>query len=240
MNPSSHSKGRLLLLPALLDLEGLGHMPVSLEHALSDIQILVSERPKTTRSQLKVLFPTFSLQRLTYLQLSNKSTEEDWNHIFDLLDGGHTIGYMSEAGLPCIADPGTDLVSYCHQRGHLVVPLSGPSSIFLALMGSGMSGQHFRFVGYVPIKTPELREELKSLEKKAVNGETQIFIETPYRNIQLLESIIKYVNPRLRLCVACALTSSKEKIVTKTIADWATSSTHLDLDKKPSVFLLGL
>ncbi len=147
------------------------------------------------------------------------------------------VGLLSEAGTPCIADPGQVVVSYCHQIKIPVVPLVGPSSILLALMASGFNGQNFAFHGYLPIEKPKLRQKIKQMEAAVFNeDQTQIFIETPYRNNRLLEALLSGASQQLMLCIATELTTGKEKITTRSISDWKSNTP--DLNKQPAVFLL--
>jgi 16S rRNA (cytidine1402-2'-O)-methyltransferase len=147
------------------------------------------------------------------------------------------VGLLSEAGTPCIADPGSLIVKYCHQLKIPVVPLVGPSSILLALMASGFNGQNFAFHGYLPIEKPKLRQKIKQMEAAVFNDDqTQIFIETPYRNNRLLEALLSGASQQLMLCIATELTTGKEKITTRSIGDWKSNTP--DLNKQPAVFLL--
>ena len=151
---------------------------------------------------------------------------------------GKDIGILSEAGAPCIADPGSQIVAYAHDFEIDVVPLVVPSSISLALMSSGMNGQNFAFTGYLPINKFERKNSIKELEKlMQKTGQTQIFIETPYRNNQLINTIIKTCNNNTKLCVASDITLPTENIITKTIREW--KQIELNLHNKPTVFLIG-
>jgi 16S rRNA (cytidine1402-2'-O)-methyltransferase len=161
------------------------------------------------------------------------------NHVFiAALSAGKTVGIISEAGCPGVADPGQLLVEAAHEAGAMIKPLVGPSSILLALMASGMNGQHFCFNGYLPVDNINRMKALKKLETEALkNNCTQIFIETPYRNIQLLDAIVQSCQPSTRLCIAASITSPEELIKTKTVGEWKKSKP--DIHKKPAIFLLG-
>ena len=165
-------------------------------------------------------------------------TKDD--ELFDYLypiNEGHDMGIISEAGCPCIADPGAKIVSLAHEKNIKVIPLTGPSSIILALMASGLNGQAFTFHGYLPIDNMERHKKIKQLEEDSGKTQcTQIFIETPYRNNKMLETILKVCNPATQLCIASELTSANEWIKTKPIADWKNETT--DLHKKPVIFLI--
>ncbi len=161
----------------------------------------------------------------------------DISHFFGGLLEGRDAGLMSEAGCPGIADPGADIVAHAHRFGVKVVPLVGPSSIILALMASGFNGQSFTFHGYLPIDSPSRIRRLKELEQQAQRlKQTQIFIETPFRNNQLLDDLLKTLQPRTRLCMACNLTASDELIISEPIGQW--KNRRIDLHKKPSIFLI--
>ena len=151
---------------------------------------------------------------------------------------GKDVGLLSEAGCPCVADPGSLLVQCAHEKGIEVVPLVGPSSLMLALMGSGLNGQNFAFVGYLPKEQSARIQKLKELERTAKSkGQTQLFIETPYRNNHMIEDILAHCQPDTRLCLAADLTMPTQFIQTKTVSEWRKAKS--DLDKRPTVFLLG-
>ena len=150
---------------------------------------------------------------------------------------GQDIGLMSEAGTPCVADPGALIVEMAHQAGIRVVPLTGPNAMILALMASGFNGQSFSFHGYLPIKGPERALKIKALERQSLaNDETELFIETPFRNNAMIEDLVKNCHPTTMLCVASNITMEDEKIVSKPISDW--KSIKYDWNKKPAVFLV--
>ncbi len=176
---------------------------------------------------------------LHFQVLNEHTTAQERQGLLDpILLHGKPVGVISEAGLPCVADPGKDLVRDAHKQGIQVVPLVGPSSLMLALMASGFNGQNFAFVGYVPRDTREREKYLRQLEKQIyAASQTQIMIETPYRNKALFESIIKACHPDTALCIACELTLDTEWIATKTIAQWKRSPAP-DIHKRNTVFLL--
>ena len=155
------------------------------------------------------------------------------------LKAGRSAGVISEAGVPAVADPGQAVVELCHKHNIRVVPLVGPSSILMAVMASGLSGQSFAFNGYLPIKEPERSKTIKRLESRArTEHQSQLFIEAPYRNVKLLEQMLKSLNPDTRLCVACDITSKSEYIRTQTVAQWC-KSTMPDIQKRPTIFIIG-
>ena len=167
----------------------------------------------------------------------HKAEPEQINSFRKKIKEGKNIAIISEAGCPCIADPGQILVHEAQQMNEIVKPLVGPNSILLALMASGLNGQHFSFIGYLPIGNVERIKKIKQLEEESSKIKcTQIFIETPYRNNKMLETILQVCNPATQLCIAAELTSPNEWIKTKTIADWKKEKT--DLHKKPAIFLI--
>ena len=152
---------------------------------------------------------------------------------------GRNAGVISEAGVPAVADPGQAVVALCHKRGIKVVPLVGPSSILMAVMASGLSGQSFAFNGYLPIKEPDRSRAIKRLESRAQSEvQSQLLIEAPYRNVKLMEQMLRTCSPATRLCVACDITSPEEYIVTATIAEWRKRGIP-DIQKRPTIFILG-
>lgn len=177
-------------------------------------------------------------QSLLNLSTLNKFTDPVTLPSFlDPCKEGLNVGLLSEAGCPGVADPGAEIVKIAHTEGIQVVPLVGPSSILLALMGSGMNGQSFTFHGYLPIEKKERKQELKNLERSSSEkNQAQIFIETPYRNNQLLEDMTLILNPSTRVCVACDLTLSTEYLFTQTASQWA--KTKVDLHKRPTIFII--
>ena len=169
--------------------------------------------------------------------MNNKSTSLEEDFLPHILNG-ENVGILSEAGLPCVADPGSKIVEYAHDFQIEVIPLVGPSSILLALMASGMSGQNFAFTGYLPIDKKDRNRAIKNLES-LVNktGQTQIFMETPYRNNQLLDTLKAQCSNKTKLCIAANITSTNEFIQTKTIEEW--KQTKVDIHKQPTIFLIS-
>ncbi|MCG8702208.1 MAG: SAM-dependent methyltransferase [Bacteroidales bacterium] len=201
------------------------------------IKIYVVENERTARRQLIKMGIKTPIDDLTFHVL-NKHTQPEEITVFLAESENEDIGLLSEAGVPGVADPGSEIVALAHKKGIRVVPLIGPSSILLSLMASGFNGQSFSFTGYLPVK-PHLRQKrLKELEKMIQKfDQTQIFIETPYRNNNLLEDIIKHCSPTTRLCIAAEITTDKEFIKTQSLAYWKKNKP--DLHKKPTVFILG-
>ncbi len=212
----------------------------TLSVAIADVLLKVNyffvEDLRTARRFLKSMHPTIVIDNLHFSEI-DKHTGADLNLMQQWLKKGYNIGIMSEAGCPGIADPGADLVAMAHKIGVRVVPLVGPNSIILALMASGLNGQSFCFVGYLPVKDPVVSKSIKDIELKSIkDAQTQIFIETPYRNDKLYSEIIKCCNNTTRLSIAQNISSPTEFIKTKTIAEWKKET--LVLGKFPTVFLL--
>jgi 16S rRNA (cytidine1402-2'-O)-methyltransferase len=203
---------------------------------INSIKEYIVENEKTARRFLKEAGLTTPQSELI-IHDYGKHNRDDTVDFFKGLQAGNDVGLMSEAGCPGIADPGAEIVNKAHRMGIKVVPLVGPSSILLALMASGFNGQSFTFHGYLPIDKVERSRRVKELENLAIkNDQTQVFIETPFRNNPLLEEILKSANPRTKLCIACDLTAETELIQTKTIAEWQKKVP--ELHKRPAIFLL--
>ncbi|OHC69753.1 MAG: SAM-dependent methyltransferase [Rhodocyclales bacterium GWA2_65_20] len=231
--------GALWLLPvALGDAPWRDYLPAATREAACRLTHFVAENAKTARAELKRIGHPLPLRELTIEQLADSPTPADINRLLSPALAGHDIGLMSEAGCPAVADPGALLVRRAHELGLAVRPLVGPSSLLLALMASGLDGQRFAFHGYLPAREPERGSRVAELEKESARlQQTQIFIETPYRNNALFSALLQACRPRTRLCIATDLTLSSEKIATRRIADWKAASPP-DLDKRPTVFLL--
>lgn len=232
------SFGKLYLIPVPLAEDTAAKvLPALHTELINRIKHYVVENEKTARKWLKEMglkTPQSELQIAVYGKHSEKQNLADY---FKDLKAGVDVGLMSEAGCPGIADPGAELVAEAHRLGITVVPLVGPSSILLALMASGFNGQSFAFHGYLPIDKGARSKRLKELEGLAERfDQTQIFIETPFRNNQLLEETLKSCNPQSRLCIACDITADTEFIHTKSIAAWAKEKP--ELHKRPAIFLL--
>lgn len=238
MSNSFPHTGKLYLIPTTLgDNEPLEVLPASVQHQVERINIFIVENEKTARRAIKKLVPSKSQPSLK-LFLLNKHT--DWADVPSFLSPckeGMDVGLLSEAGCPGVADPGAEVVKIAHREGIKVVPMVGPSSILLAMMGSGMNGQNFTFNGYLPIDKAARKNEIKSLERLSQEkNQAQLFIETPYRNNKMLEDLIQNLHPATRVCIACDLTLPSEYIVTKPVSEW--SKTKVDLHKRPTIFIL--
>jgi len=226
----------VFLIPAPLEEESLSCLPAYVLDAVKQCQVLFAENERTARRYLKKLDPKIVIDDFEWFTI-HKAEAEVKQQFIQKLKEGKNIGIISEAGCPGVADPGQILVEAAHLQNATVKPLVGPSSILLALMGSGMSGQQFSFVGYLPIDEPQRRRKLQQLEElSAKQKSTQLFIETPYRNNQLLETVLKSCKPQTRLCIAANLTAANESIQTKTVAEWRNKKP--DLHKQPVLFCL--
>ena len=213
-------------------------LPPDLTQLISSIQVFIVENIRTARRFLKKVNPAIVIDDLTFFELNQHTEKKEISRFLEPNQQGLDIGIISEAGCPGVADPGAEVVKIAHTKDIQVVPLVGPSSILLALMASGMSGQNFAFNGYLPIKNPEKSLQIKMLEKRMQNeNQTQIFIETPYRNAQLLGDLLQNCDPQTMLCVAVDITLDTEFILSKPISYW---KTHLpDVQKRPAIFLIG-
>ncbi len=224
------------LIPAPLDEESLQSIPAYVLDAVKQCTVFFVENERTARRFLKKLDKAIVIDDHEWFTIHKAETQVKGQFI-QKLQQNKTVGIISEAGCPGIADPGQVLIEAAHKHGATVRPLVGPSSILLALMGSGMNGQQFAFVGYLPIEEPQRRRKLNQLEDLSAKFEsTQIFIETPYRNNQLLETILKTCNPKTRICISANLTAPNEFIETKTVAEWKIKKP--DLHKQPVIFCL--
>jgi 16S rRNA (cytidine1402-2'-O)-methyltransferase len=224
------------LIPAPLDEESTEAIPAYVLDAVKKCTALFVENERTARRYLKKLDKAIVIDDFEWFTI-HKAEAQVKQQLIQKIKDGKTIGIISEAGCPGIADPGQILVEAAHKQGAVVKPLVGPSSILLALMASGMNGQQFAFVGYLPIEEPQRKKKLSQLEDLSVKfNSTQVFIETPYRNNQLLDTILKTCKPTTQLCIAANLTAANEMIQTKTIKEWAIKKP--DLHKQPVIFCL--
>lgn len=230
----------LYLIPTVLSESPVDWvLPTRNTEIIRTLKVFVVENIRTARRFLKSVDKEINIDELQFFELNRHTDINIINSYLQPIKNGIDIGIISEAGCPAIADPGADVVAIAQNEGIRVVPLVGPSSILLSLMASGFNGQSFAFQGYLPIEKSERTTRLKSLEKR-VYGEdqTQIFIETPYRNMQMMEELCRTLQPQTKLCVAVDLTSEKEYVKTHKIADWKRMGTLPDLHKRPCIFLL--
>ena len=230
--------GNLYLIPTTLgDNEPLEVLPLSVKKKIEEIDIYIAENEKSARRFIKKISPTKKQQMLSFSILNKFTQDVELRDFLNPCLSGKDIGLLSEAGCPGIADPGADVVKLAHEKGIKVIPLVGPSSIILALMSSGLNGQNFAFNGYLPIDKNERKSELKRLEKLSQEKkQTQLFIETPYRNNKMMEDICATLHPETLVCVACDITLPTEFILTKPVSYWKKNSA--DLHKRPALFIL--
>lgn len=223
------------LIPSMLHEEGIQSIPSYITAIVKQCQVFFVENERTARRYLKILAKELIIDDYEWFKM--EINEEASDAFRKKIKEGKAIGIISEAGCPGIADPGQQLIAIAHEMNVEVKPLVGPNSILLALMASGLNGQQFRFAGYLPIRDNERNKAIKDLETDSVKrNSTQIFIETPYRNNQMMEALCKNCNPSTKLCVAVDLTGQNEWIKTKTIAEW--QKNRPDIHKRPAIFLL--
>lgn len=229
-------KSILYLIPSVLDEQAVETIPAYIIDAVKDCKVIFAENERTARRFLKSICKEIVIDDYEWFAI-HKAEEEQLTVFKQKIREEKNIAIISEAGCPGVADPGQILIATAQQLGVKVKPLVGPSSILLALMASGMNGQQFEFVGYLPIDNAERVKKIAALELQSQkNNSTKIFIETPYRNNQLIEVLLKTCKPSTQLCIAAELTSANEWVKTKTIAEWNKQKT--DLHKKPVIFLL--
>jgi 16S rRNA (cytidine1402-2'-O)-methyltransferase len=228
----------LYLIPTTLGETSIDKvLPAEITRVVKSLRYFVVENTRTARRHLKKLVPEIVIDDLDFAELNEHSLKLGLELLLDPIKQGFDVGILSEAGCPAIADPGADLVRIAHEKGIRVVPLVGPSSILLALMASGMNGQNFAFIGYLPIKPAERTVAIRDIERNSSKDkQTRIFIETPYRNNKMVEDLLFTCNEQTRLCIAVDLTLESEFVVTKTIAAWRKSVP--DINKRPAIFLL--
>lgn len=231
--------GVIYLIPNTLGECDTNHvLPSYNREVILGIKHFIVEEVRTARRFLKKVDSSINIDELTFYSLNNHTAPEEIASYLLPAKSGLDMGVISEAGCPAIADPGADIARLAQENGVRVVPLVGPSSILLGLMASGFNGQSFAFVGYLPIKANERDQRIRQLEKRAhVERQSQIFIETPYRNNKMFENILAVCQPGTKLCVACDITLETEFIRTKSVAQWK-SSQRPELDKRPCIFIL--
>jgi len=228
----------LFLIPTSLGESDFNRiLPSQNTETVSVLRYFIVEDVRTARRFLKKANPDIDIDSLTFFILNQHTSPEELSDFLKPMFNGNDMGVISEAGCPAIADPGADVVAIAQKNNFIVIPLVGPSSILLSLMASGFNGQNFAFVGYLPIQPDERSKAIKKLESRVYSeNQTQIFIETPYRNMKMLEEILKVCQPSTRLCIAADITLDTEYIKTKTMKEWKTQLP--DLNKRPSIFLI--
>ncbi len=231
-------KGTLFLIPVTLGTSEYTHViPSGVTDITKNIRSFIVEDIRSARRYLRTIDREFPIDESDFFILNEHSRPEEYESFLNQIMNGKDTGLMSEAGVPGVADPGAPVVSLAHKKGIRVVPLTGPSSIILSLMASGLNGQNFTFHGYIPVKYAERIKKIKEIEDKTSGGESQLLIEAPYRNQKLLEDILKACRPQTMLCIAVDITGADELIVTKRISDWRKKVPQIN--KRPAVFILG-
>jgi Predicted methyltransferases len=230
--------GKVYLIPTTLgDNAPLEVMPISIKGTIERIDHYIVENEKTARRFIKRISPNKPQPNLKLQPLNKYTNPAVIPSYLDPCIHGFDIGVLSEAGCPGIADPGSEVVRVAHEKRIQVVPLVGPSSILMAMMASGMNGQNFAFNGYLPIDLAERKNVLKQLERTSQEkGQSQIFMETPYRNNKLLKDLLKILHKSTRLCIACDISLPTEFIKTKSVHEWG--EIEIDLDKRPTIYIL--
>ncbi|MBQ9184896.1 MAG: SAM-dependent methyltransferase [Bacteroidales bacterium] len=231
-------KGKLYLIPTPLgDYDPALVLPAPVFEIIGSLKTFVVEEVRTARRFLSAAGLKGHIGELGFHELNEHTRPEDVDSLKSLFADGNSVGLLSEAGLPAVADPGALLVALCHREGIEVVPLTGPSSLMMALMASGLNGQSFAFNGYLPVKPEERRQALKNLEKRSSNlHQSQIFIETPYRNDALMADILATCSGHTRLCVAADITLASAYIKTRTVEGWKRDVPVIG--KRPCVFII--
>lgn len=216
-------------------------LPAANLEVMNSLDYFIVENTRTARRFLSKAGIERKIDSLEFVELNEHTTEaRDIERMLSPVEEGRSAGVISEAGVPGVADPGADIVALAHRKGIRVVPLVGPSSILMVMMASGQNGQSFAFVGYLPVKEPDRSRTIKNLERRA-QGEhqAQIFIEAPYRNVKLFESLVATLSPKMRLTVAADITSPNELIQTLTVEEWRKRGVP-DIQKRPTIFVLGI
>ena len=241
-------KGRLILFPVPIGAEEMGYsLPAANSALLGQCHTFIVEELRTARRFLKKAGYPYPIDDTVFLELNEHTTQaikqsnnQTIEQYLDAIERGENIGLLSEAGLPCVADPGAMITKVAQRRGIEIVPLVGPSSLMLALMASGFNGQNFAFNGYLPVDKSKRAAAIRHLEERVHREhQTQIFIEAPYRNNQMLEALSTVLQPNTMICVACDLTLPTQYIRSLTAARWKKEKEAIDLHKRNTVFLIG-
>ncbi|MDC0127405.1 SAM-dependent methyltransferase [Methylophilaceae bacterium] len=240
MAVKSNNLGILFIIPSSIDQnENISFLLDEQSKMLHNIKYFIVENEKIARKTIKELKLKTEIQSVTLLKHNNKTSTNDLKEYFNPIYSGNDIGLLSDSGSPCIADPGSKIVEYAHLNNIKIQPLVGPSSIILSLMASGFNGQKFKFHGYIPIDKIDKELYIKKMASSIKEEkETQIFIETPYRNERLFNDLLKILDKNIRLCLAINLTSSKEEIISDSIENWRLKK-NINIDKQLCIFLIN-
>ncbi len=233
------SKGKLYLIPTTLgDNNPLEVLPISVKQVIENTSHFIVENEKSARRFIKKIAPEKKQSELVIYLLDKRTQEIDTQHYLDVCNNGIHVGLLSEAGVPAIADPGATIVNLAHKKNINVKPLVGPSSILLAMMSSGFNGQNFAFNGYLPIDSKERKRTIKTLEKLSKDkNQSQLFIETPYRNDKMVVDLLQTLSPSTKLCIAADITLKEEYIRTLEIKEWKKTAKP-NLHKRPTIFII--
>ncbi len=231
-------KGKLYLIPTTLgDSEIKSVIPASVVDIIESLQFFIVENIRTTRRYIRKVSKTKNIDEITFFELNKRTKPEEISGFLKPCLSGYSVGVISEAGNPGIADPGASVVKIAHKKNIDIIPSVGPSSILLALISSGMNGQNFAFNGYLPINDKERAEKIRFLERKSkAENQTQIFMETPFRNMKMFDTLLQTCRNDTFLCIAADITLTSEFIKTKTISDWKKQKPQLN--KRPTVFVI--
>ena len=231
-------KGKLYMVPITLGSDKVQEIiPSEVLKKTVELRYFIVENIRTTRRYLRMLDKSFPIDETQFFELNKHTQPRQIESYLKPLLSGNDMGVISEAGVSGVADPGADVVKLAHKNGITVVPFVGPSSILLSVMASGLNGQNFAFNGYLPVKSPERIKRLKFLEKRSITeNQSQLFIETPYRNNAMFDDILKACNPETKLCIATDITMPGEFIKTDSIKNWKRKKP--DLNKHPTVFVI--
>jgi 16S rRNA (cytidine1402-2'-O)-methyltransferase len=231
--------GKIYLIPTTLgESNPYKVITADVKPLIQSIKHYIVENTRSARRFIKQIDQDIVIDELTFIEINKRTRHTDLVNFMEFAAKGHDIGIMSEAGCPGVADPGAEAVKVAHQKGIEVKPLVGPSSILMSLMASGMNGQNFTFNGYIPIKQPSRNKAILYMEQQAIRYEqTQLLIETPYRNNSLISELLGTLANTTRLCIACDITLDTEFIKTKTVKEWKSETP--DLHKRPAIFLIG-
>ena len=232
-------QGKLILIPNLIGEENFqDSITKKIVQTIKKTNFYIVENIRSARRYIKKIVPEKSIEEITFFAYGKHNTFNIQEDFLQNILSGNDIGLISEAGVPAVADPGSKIVEYAHQYNIKVTPLVGASSILLALMSSGMNGQNFAFNGYLPIDKKDQIKKIKYLENiSKKTNQTQIFMETPYRNNKLFKTLISVCNNNTKLCIATNITQDNESIITKDIREWKTMK--INIDKQPSIFLIS-
>ena len=233
------NQGKLYLIPTTLGKDNQEKtLPYFINEIIKDVNIFIVENVRSSRRFIKKMYSEKDIDSTLFYSYGKHDRLDLQEAFLPHIYKGNDVGIISESGVPCVADPGSNIVDFAHKFHIEVIPLVGPSSILLALMSSGLNGQNFAFNGYLPIDKSDRKRRIKDLEKLSTKiQQTQIFMETPYRNVKLFESILQVCSKNTKLCIASNITLNSENIKTKTIQEWK-SSRFPDIHKSPTIFLI--